>query len=71
MTCRCETTSELHGNEATAYADAHLQEVETRAQGWEIVYRCPTTGLLWLLDYPHGEQHGGGPARLRHFAKPS
>ena len=63
--CRCASTSELRGSEAKAYADEHLAEVEVRADGWEVVYRCPDTGAEWLEDYPESEQHGGGSMRLR------
>jgi hypothetical protein len=65
MQCRCQEVAELHGNEAKAYAHDHLNEVEKRLDEWEIVYRCPTTDVAWIADYPASEQHGGGPMRLR------
>lgn len=65
MRCRCEEISELWGDEAKSYADKHLEQVEVRADGWEVLYRCPITGHHWLEDYPRGEEHGGGPMRLR------
>lgn len=65
MTCRCANLIQLWDEEAKAYIDEHLKEVEVRAEGWEVVYRCPVTGHKWLEDYPNGELHGGGPMRLR------
>ncbi|MGH8550820.1 MAG: Imm27 family immunity protein [Methylococcales bacterium] len=65
MTCRCANLQKLWDEEAKAYIQKHLIKVEVRADGWEIVYRCPDTGLQWLRDYPHSERHGGGPMRLR------
>lgn len=65
MTCKCAEISELRGDAAKAYADEHLEQVEVRADGWEVLYRCPDTGQLWLEDYAEGEQHGGGEMRLR------
>ena len=68
MTCRCADVIELWDDEAKAYADDHLQQVEMRAEGWEVVYRCPGTGARWLEDYPNSEEHGGGPMRLRQLS---
>ncbi len=65
MTCRCADVIELWDKEAKEYADGHLDQVEVRADGWEVVYRCASTGVRWLEDYPHSEEHGGGPMRLR------
>ena len=65
MTCRCEEVAELWDDEANAYADEHLEQVEVRASGWEILYRCPDTDRIWLEDYPHSGEHGGGSMRLR------
>jgi hypothetical protein len=65
VTCRCQDIQELSGNEAKAYAVEHLERIGTQASGWEILYRCPDTGQLWLEDYPRSEEHGGGPMRLR------
>ena len=63
--CRCADTAELWDAEAKRYADQHLEQTEVRAEGWEVLYRCPNTGVEWLEDYPRGEEHGGGPMRLR------
>ena len=65
MRCRCSELSELAGEEAKTYADGHLEQVETRADGWVVVYRCAETDREWIEDYPRGEEHGGGPVRLR------
>jgi hypothetical protein len=56
---------ELCDDEAKAYADRHLEKLEDRESGWEVVYRCPETGRRWIEDYPPGGEHGGGPMRLR------
>ena len=65
MTCRCDDITELWDNDAKAYADEHLVRVETRAEGWEVLYRCVVSQHTWLEDYPRSEEHGGGPMRLR------
>lgn len=65
MTCRCEAVSLLSGDDARRYAAEHLEKIEVRADGWETLYRCPSTGRLWLKDYPRSAEQGGGPARLR------
>lgn len=65
MGCRCEEITELWNDEAKRYADEHLQMVQDRTAEWEVLYRCPDTGRMWLEDYPRSEEHGGGPMRLR------
>lgn len=65
MTCRCMKITELWDDEGKAYADEHLKEVEVRASGWDVLYRCPDSGRLRLEDYPRSSEHGGGPMRLR------
>jgi hypothetical protein len=59
---------ELRGNDAKAYAEGHLEEVEKRLDAWQIVYCCRETDASWLADYPASEQHGGGSMRLRRCA---
>ncbi len=54
--CRCVYAIELWDAAAKSYADAHLQRHEVRAEGWEVVYRCPDTGATWLEDYPRSEE---------------
>lgn len=70
MTCRCDSVSELWDKEAKEYADEHLEELEVRASGWEVIYKCPVTGHRWLEDYPRSGEHGGGPMRLRRLVDP-
>ena len=65
LTCRCVEERELWDEEAFQYARTHLRRVQIRADGWEVLYRCPETNAEWLQDNPHGELHGGGPVRLR------
>ena len=56
---------ELTASEAHEYAREHLEKGEVDDQQWSVVYRCPQTGRVWLLDYPHSDYHGGGAPRLR------
>ena len=64
MNCRCANLTVLWDEDAKDYANAHLKAVEVRAGGWEVIFRCPVTYLLWLEDWPRSEEHGGGPRRL-------
>ena len=64
-TCELATACIFWDIAATCYAADHLVEVEVRAAGWEVLYRCPQTGARWLEDHPRSEEHGGGPIRLR------
>jgi hypothetical protein len=64
----CCRLGELWDHDARAYADGHLERTEVRAEGWEFVYMCPTTGARWVEDRPRSEEHGGGPPRLREVA---
>jgi hypothetical protein len=64
VSCRCVDLTVLWDADARDYAASHLKLVEVRAGGWEVVFRCPVTGLLWLEDWPRSEEHGGGPRRL-------
>ncbi|MBV8436518.1 MAG: hypothetical protein JOY95_03300, partial [Silvibacterium sp.] len=34
-------------------------------QTWQISYEDPSTGDLWIMDYPQSEAQGGGSPRLR------
>lgn len=65
MACGRMTVSELWDDEARALIRSGLEQLEVRAEGWEVLYRCLARGTLWLEDYPHSEEHGGGPMRLR------
>jgi hypothetical protein len=56
---------ELQGNAATEFADSQLEEVSVDASGWITTYRDPSDGSVWVMDYPHGDEHGGGSPRLR------
>lgn len=55
--------TEFEGAKAIKFTKDCLREV--RRGNWEIEYEDPVSGERWLLDYPHGEMHGGGPPRLR------
>jgi hypothetical protein len=65
VNCACLSLYALEGVEALAYADEHLEEVSTDPVAWTVIYRCPVTGRVWLLDYPDSQLQGGGPPRLR------
>ncbi len=56
---------ELRGRDAEAYAKEHLKQIRVDPETWEVEYVDPETGLVWILDYPDGEAHGGGEPRLR------
>jgi hypothetical protein len=43
---------------------AVFQKVCPDTNGWDTLYRDPTTGELWEVTYPHSEMHGGGPRHL-------
>ena len=64
--CRCATSAEFKGNDATDYADMHLREVSADHRTWVFRYECAETGALWELRYPNSEHHGGGsPVMIR------
>jgi hypothetical protein len=66
MDCRCEDLGELHGDEASNYADQHLARVMSEPRGGAWLYRCPLTSAEWILDFPREWDTGhGGRARLR------
>jgi hypothetical protein len=60
-----ETSSELHGADAVQFASDRLRKVRVDVDTWEIEYIDDATGETWIMDYPHGEHHGGGSPRLR------
>lgn len=63
--CLCDEINELNGIEAQKYARDHLIKLSVNPQTWEISYKCPEKDILWILDFPFSEMHGGGPHRLR------
>ncbi|WP_448593695.1 Imm27 family immunity protein [Thermoflexus hugenholtzii] len=65
MKCQCREISEIAGSDAEEYAREHLIKVRVDGIAWEIEYQCPETGIHWVMDFPCGEAHGGGPPRLR------
>lgn len=64
--CVCGLPQIFGGTKAETYLP-HLREVAIDGERWLHVLACPRTGRQWLLDYPQGELHGGGPIRLRTF----
>ena len=65
MKCKCTEFSELNGAEAKKYAQNHLIKIRVDGETWQIEYKCPDTSLLWIMDFPFSESHGGGPPRLK------
>ena len=57
MRCDWATLGELSGPGADAYARQHLVRIGSGEGGWEIYYRCPATGLKFVLDYPQSDYH--------------
>lgn len=68
MTCACSTLLVLTGNEAQQYGEEHLEKLKVDAANWTKLYRCPITGVKWLMDFPESGLQGGGPPRLRQLA---
>jgi ketosteroid isomerase-like protein len=62
--CRCSEASLLWGPRADDYADAHLVREAVGESAEEVLYRCPDTGRLWVLDVAAAQQ-GGSALRLR------
>jgi hypothetical protein len=44
MDCRCDTTTELYGQEAAAYLADHVRRAP------DGTYSCPDTGKRWRVD---------------------
>ncbi len=42
-----------------------LKFIGTDESGWDRLYQDISDGRYWLLYYPSGELHGGGPPSLR------
>jgi hypothetical protein len=64
MACRCDTVTELYGQEAEDYAGEHLRSDGSVGGRFEEQYSCPDTGRRWKLDYPERTEREPGPARL-------
>ena len=66
MECRCDNATEFYGEEASAYASAHLVRDATIEDELRAAYTCPDTGRRWEMDFPPDEAGGDpGDARLR------
>lgn len=48
-----------------ALTSSYLVEVGRDVSGWNVLYRDPTDGRYWELNYPQSELQGGGPPQLR------
>lgn len=57
------------GEEAIDFAAKNLKKLESNPETWETEYICEETGNIWIMDYPHSDQHGGGSPRLRMIEK--
>jgi hypothetical protein len=66
--CRCKDVGHLHGVAAQEYAQSHLEVLEVDDVNWTVLYRCPSTGILWKETFPHSGAHGGGPSELQRLA---
>lgn len=64
MNCKCRAITELAGESANEYAREHLQKIAVNSVEWTIEYRCPETEVQFVMSYPNGGLHGGGPPRL-------
>jgi hypothetical protein len=60
---------EYRGAEAYDYAEKHLKKIRVILEKWETEYKNIRTDELWVLDYPHSENQGGGEPRLRRVEK--
>ena len=56
--------STLHGQAALDFIEQHLTKVGVDPLNWTVEYRDKKTGVMYVLDYPHAEQQGGGEPRL-------
>ena len=54
---------EYNGLEAEK-AFKNMTKVKTDLNGWRIFY-ADKNEVVWILDYPDSEYHGGGSPRLR------
>lgn len=43
----------------------YLKKITTDESGWEILYQDPNDKRYWILTYPNGDWHGGGPPTLQ------
>ena len=43
----------------------HLKKTGVDKSGWEILYRDPNDGRLWIKWFPQSEMQGGGPPELK------
>jgi hypothetical protein len=59
-----DSFSTLHGNAALDFIAQGLTEVSVDHLNWAVEYIDESTGISYLLDYPHPGQHGGGEPRL-------
>lgn len=44
--------------------DTCLTMIGSDQTGWEILYKDPSDGRLWILTYPQASMQGGGPPKL-------
>jgi hypothetical protein len=62
--CRCDSGCELRGARADDYVERHLVRQQVLEGGREVLFRCPTTGRMWLQDFAP-ETGGAQTLRLR------
>ncbi len=47
----------------------YLEKIDRDSSGWNILYRDPIDGRLWLKTYPSSEMQGGGPPHLKEISQ--
>ena len=64
----------IHGNQVSASESClriewllkhKLRKIALSIDGWEALYEDPNDSRKWILYYPEGELHNGGPPSIR------
>ncbi|HEC29540.1 MAG TPA: hypothetical protein ENI65_08140 [Gammaproteobacteria bacterium] len=62
------TDDQISSNEACKRIEWLITDIfkliRVDVSGWEKLYQDPKDQRFWLLYYPQGEMHGGGPPSL-------
>lgn len=62
--CKCETIDVSDDPWVYGYAKSHLTELSVDLSEWHAYYKCPITGICFVMDWPHSHLHGGGWPRI-------
>jgi len=57
-----------NGKRIEYLTDHYLEKIDTDSSGWNILYKDPADGRLWIKTYPNSEMHGGGPPQLKQIS---